>query len=93
MTLSKDLQIWREQLLAVLAEGDRLLADVALLERQNASLQQRLMEGGGSGFEALTGLYDEGFHICPKLFGQAREGEECLFCLNFLLHKGKRDER
>ena len=39
--------------------------------------------------DALSGLYDDGFHICPDEFGKRRE-EDCLFCLNFLHHKGRK---
>ena len=72
-------------------EGERLYKRIEDLEKQNTELRQRLAQGdyAGSGFEALTSLYEDGFHVCPGSFGQSRE-EECIFCLNFLLHKGKK---
>ncbi|MCR4962308.1 MAG: DNA replication initiation control protein YabA [Firmicutes bacterium] len=91
MTLKDDLEQWRKKLNAVLDEGDALHERVADLEKENALLQERLMNGDKTdGFEAVTKIYDEGYHICPANFGRTRD-EECLFCLNFLLHKGKKD--
>jgi len=90
MSLLSEFKQWQDKLLALQKEGDELFVRIEALERQNAELRQRLTDGDFSGgFEALTDLYEEGFHICPGSFGQSRE-EDCLFCLNFLLHKGKR---
>jgi regulator of replication initiation timing len=91
MSLLNEFKVWQDKLLALQKEGEELYTRIEELERQNAELRQRLAEGGfsGDGFEALTDLYEEGFHICPGSFGQSRE-EDCLFCLNFLLHKGKK---
>lgn len=91
MSLYQEMLQWQEELNALLRQGHELTQRVAELERQNASLQKRLVDEDyqGNGFEALTKLYEEGFHICPGNFGQGRE-EDCLFCLNFLLHKGKK---
>ena len=92
MTVYQDFLAWQERLLSLEQEGAELGRRIEELEQQNVSLQQRLLSGHdpGSGFEALSSLYDEGFHICPANFGQARD-EDCLFCLNFLHHKGKRE--
>ncbi|NLF80279.1 MAG: DNA replication initiation control protein YabA [Clostridia bacterium] len=91
MTLLAEFKLWQEKLQALQKEGEELMARIEELERQNAELRRRLAEGDyeGDGFEALTKLYEEGFHICPGNFGRGRE-EDCLFCLNFLLHKGKK---
>lgn len=91
MTLLTEFKLWQEKLQALQEEGEVLLARIEELEHQNAELRRRLAGGdyAGDGFEALTKLYGEGFHICPGNFGQSRE-EDCLFCLNFLLHKGKK---
>lgn len=35
----------------------------------------------------LKSLYDEGFHVCSVKFGEHRQGESCLFCLEFLDRK------
>jgi len=92
MTLRQDLEVWREKLNELLSECDQLHERAEDLEKQNLLLQERLVKGEyrTGGFEALTKLYDEGFHICPASFGQQRD-DECLFCLTFLLHKGKKD--
>ena len=92
MSLLSEFKEWQEKLLQLQQEGEALYARIEELERQNAELRQRLAAAGsreGDGFQALTGLYEEGFHICPGSFGQSRE-DECLFCLNFLLHKGQK---
>ncbi len=92
MTLQQELEDWRKRLNDLLEEGDQLHERAADLEKQNALLEERLVNGEyqTGGFEALTKIYDDGYHICPANFGRRRE-EECLFCLTFLLHKGKKD--
>jgi len=91
MSLYHDFLAWQSRLAELLLEGEELAARINELEQQNIVLQQRLLDGQdqSSGFEALSNLYDEGFHICPGDFGQMRE-DDCLFCLNFLHHKGKK---
>lgn len=92
MTLRQDLEEWREKLNNLLDEYDQIYERIGDLEKQNILLQERLVKGEyqTGGFDALRKLYDEGFHICPASFGQQRD-DECLFCLTFLLHKGKKD--
>ncbi len=90
MSLLTEFREWQEKLLALQKEGEELYIRIEELERQNAELRQRLADGDyAGGFDALAGLYEEGFHVCPGSFGQSRD-EDCIFCLNFLLHKGKK---
>ena len=91
MSLLSEFREWQEKLIAFQQEGEKLYTRIEELERQNTELRQRLANGdyAGGGFEALTSLYEDGFHVCPGSFGQSRE-DECIFCLNLLLHKGKK---
>ena len=92
MSLFSEFSEWQEKLAELQREGETFAERIAELERQNAELRQSLAEKDyeGDGFQALTELYEDGFHICPGSFGQSRD-DECLFCLNFLLHKGHKE--
>ena len=90
MSLLNEFREWQDKLLALQQEGEKLYTQFEELERQNAELRQRLANGdAGGGFDALNSRYEEGLHVCPESFGQSRE-DECIFCLKFLLHKGKK---
>ena len=91
MTLLNEFKLWQEKLIALQKEGEEIYQRIEQMERQNIELRQKLAIGDypGGGFEPLTELYEEGFHICPDSFGQSRD-EVCLFCLNFLLQIGKK---
>lgn len=92
MSLYSDFVFWQEKLQTLIEEGKELGRRISEQEEQNASLQRRLMSGEtqASGFAALSALYDDGYHICPAQFGHTRE-DDCLFCLNFLHHKGNKE--
>ncbi|MCL2817366.1 MAG: DNA replication initiation control protein YabA [Clostridiales bacterium] len=89
MSLADEIKKWQEKLDALLQEGQLLQQKAAHLERQNAYLQERLSgrQAQDDGMEALSKLYDEGFHICHAYFAQPRE-EDCLFCLSFMHKEG-----
>lgn len=94
MSLYRDFLEWQEKLRAQLEEGEQLARRAEGLEQENALLRQEreatVVDEPTGGFEALSQLYDEGYHICPMSFGRMRE-EDCLFCLNFLRNKGKKE--
>ena len=88
--LGKDFIEWQTSVMELERRGEEFARRIADLEKENELLQQRLLANEQeSGFDALSGLYDDGFHICPDQFGKPRE-EDCLFCLNFLHHKGRK---
>ncbi len=93
MTLYSDFLEWQARMQALLEEGQELAQRINEQENQNVSLQRRLLskeDAQPSGFDMLSDLYDEGYHICPADFGHQRE-DDCLFCLNFLHHKGNKE--
>lgn len=89
MSLTQDLEALEEKLQEALAQIEQMKLVVESLEDQNAILRTKLSTEKirGEGFESLSRLYDEGYHICHEYYAQRRD-EPCLFCLSFLYEEG-----
>ncbi|MFW5986210.1 MAG: initiation control protein YabA [Halanaerobiales bacterium] len=61
------------------------------LEEENRELKALVFnrEVKGDAYTNLSGLYNEGYHICHLSFGEKRKGD-CLFCQQLL--EGKMGE-
>ena len=90
MELTQALREMEEKVEEILGEIRTLRRHVHQLEEQNEFLRARLYDAKvqGEGFENLTRLYEEGYHVCPVHFARART-EDCLFCLGFLSKENK----
>lgn len=88
-SLRDELTALTEKLQETLAQVEKMKLAVESLEEQNKLLRTKLSTEKirGEGFESLSQLYDEGYHICHDYFAQKRE-EPCLFCLSFLYEEG-----
>ena len=89
MSLMKELEALTETLQEALRQVEQMKLVVESLEDQNKILREKLSTEKirGEGFESLSHLYDDGFHICHDYFAQKRD-EPCLFCLSFLYEEG-----
>jgi len=85
LSLYDDIRQLEEKMVALLQEMQELRFRAAALEEQNSLLRERvsLTSLQTEGQDALASLYDDGFHICPSHFAQARQGD-CIFCMSFL---------
>lgn len=89
MSLTEELLALEETLKNALTQIETMKLAVESIEEQNKILRDKLSTERirGEGFESLSQLYDEGYHICHDYFAQRRE-EPCLFCLSFLYEEG-----
>lgn len=89
VSLTEELLALEETLKDALAQIEKMKLAAESVEEQNKILREKLSTERirGEGFESLSQLYDEGYHICHDYFAQRRE-EACLFCLSFLYEEG-----
>lgn len=72
--------------MAALKERVIRLEQEAGLADKPASVQKSFVLAAES-YDNIGALYREGYHICPVAYGQVRDEEECLFCVNLLEKK------
>ncbi|MHB8172174.1 MAG: initiation-control protein YabA [Thermincolia bacterium] len=78
--LLKELEELKMRAFALEEENEKLRKEVTNIYQKPAGRK-------GVGFDNLSRLYGEGFHVCHMHFGQSRAEGDCLFCMGLL--KGK----
>lgn len=97
MQLERDAQALLTRVTGLSADVAKALARNAELEMENKHLREHLaaLEDGHAASTGATelskskanleSLYNEGFHVCPYMYGQRRvDDEPCAFCLDII---------
>ena len=98
LNISDEAELFAKRLKALKEEVTKVLEQNAELRMENQSLHERVEEltakGNANGKQTkgmtkskqnLQKIYEEGYHVCSKFYGQHLEpGESCAFCLDIL---------